>query len=118
MTADIQARVEAVLAEHAGAEIQTYPATSLQSLHCHCGRQVGWTPPERRAHVAAALADAGLLADDSESMLTRIRALVHSTEADQYRDQACRHTVEQPYADNRYVRLLDAIRAALAGRDA
>lgn len=51
-----------------------------------------------------------------EQRLSRIRDLVRAPEADRYRDEACRHVVAQPYADNRYVRLLDAIREAV--RDA
>jgi hypothetical protein len=49
-------------------------------------------------------------------LVRQIQALVESPEATQYRDEACRHVVNQPYADNRYVRLLDAIREVV--RDA
>lgn len=46
-------------------------------------------------------------------LVRRLEVLVRSPEANQYRDEACRHAVEQPYADNRYVRLLDAVREVL-----
>lgn len=49
-------------------------------------------------------------------LVRQIRDLVESPEANQYRDEACRHVVNQPYADNRYVRLVDAIREVI--RDA
>ena len=43
-----------------------------------------------------------------------VEALVFSEQADEYRAAACQHVVAQPYADNRYVRLLDDVRAAIA----
>lgn len=49
-----------------------------------------------------------------EGRLAQIRSLVTSAEAVQYRDEACRHAVAQPYADNRYVRLLDDVRAVVS----
>ena len=55
----------------------------------------------------------GEAAEAAEAKLTAIRELVHSAAADQYRDEACRGVVELPYASNRYVRLLDDVRALL-----
>lgn len=46
----------------------------------------------------------------AERVIERVKSLVESPEATTYRDEATRHVVAQPYADNRYVRLLDAIR--------
>lgn len=51
--------------------------------------------------------------DQDRAVLEQIRKLVHSPEAEERRNDACRHVVSQPYADNRYVRLLDDIREAL-----
>lgn len=46
-------------------------------------------------------------------LVRKLEALVDSPVAVQYRDEACRHAVDQPYADNRYVRLLDAVREVI-----
>lgn len=45
--------------------------------------------------------------------LDRLRMLVFSEEASRFRDEASRHVVGQPYADNRYLRLLDDVRRIL-----
>jgi len=50
---------------------------------------------------------------ERDALQERLEAIVRSPEADQYRDEATRHAVAQPYADNRYVRLLDDVRAVL-----
>ena len=55
-------------------------------------------------------------APEPGTLAAAVEALVNSAEAEKFRDDACRHVVQQPYADNRYVRLLDDIRALL--RDA
>lgn len=62
----------------------------------------------------AELEKARARAEAAESALAAVRALVTSEQANQYRDEACRGVVALPYASNRYVRLLDDIRAALA----
>lgn len=43
-----------------------------------------------------------------------VEAIVNSPEADMFRAAAFEHRVPQPYADNRYLCLLDAVRQALA----
>jgi hypothetical protein len=50
----------------------------------------------------------------AEDRLAQIAGLAWSTEASTFRDDACRHRVAQPYADNRYVRLLDSLRDVVA----
>ena len=46
-------------------------------------------------------------------LVAKIEALAHSPETDKYRDEACRGVVALPYASNRYVRLLDDLRALI-----
>lgn len=43
-----------------------------------------------------------------------VRRIVFSEEATRFRAQANKHTVGLPYADNRYVRLLDDVRGAVS----
>ena len=52
-------------------------------------------------------------AERAEAALADLRALAHSPESDKFRDEACRNAVALPYASNRYVRLLDDLRALL-----
>jgi len=52
-----------------------------------------------------------------DDLLAKVRAVAFAPQADQFRDEACRHAVKQPYADNRYVRLLDEIRDLVRGAD-
>lgn len=63
-------------------------------------------------HYAAFVGSEAALAR-AESALAAVRALVTSEQAEQYRDEACRGVVALPYASNRYVRLLDDLRAVL-----
>jgi len=51
-----------------------------------------------------------LAARDAE-WAVKLRRLAYAPETDVYRDEACRGTVQQPYANNRYIRLLDDLRA-------
>jgi hypothetical protein len=50
---------------------------------------------------------------ERDALRERLEAIVRDPQADLYRDEATRHAVAQPYADNRYVRLLDDVRAVL-----
>jgi hypothetical protein len=55
-----------------------------------------------------------LLARDTlRARVAAVERIVRDPQADTYRDEATRHAVAQPYADNRYVRLLDDVRAVL-----
>ncbi len=53
-----------------------------------------------------------------DDLRDRVAALAYSPEADEFRDQACRHAVVHPYTENRYVRLLDDLRAVLTASSA
>lgn len=70
-------------------------------------------PHEAVARIAAARYAAGEAAGRA-AVVERVDAVVHAPETDRFRAEANQHTVEQPYADNRYVRLLDDLRALVA----
>lgn len=58
------------------------------------------------------------LLDEVESLrgvVAAVEGLARSEQADRFRDEAARGVAQMPYASNRYLRLLDDLRAALDG---
>lgn len=54
-------------------------------------------------------------ADRDRAALDQVRTLLHSEQVEKFRDEAARGTVALPYASNRYMRLVDDLRAAIGG---
>lgn len=69
-------------------------------------------------HTPAVEAILAARAQPQDALAAAVEALVWSDDAKRWRDQAARGTAEMPYAANRYVILVDALRAALAGSGA
>lgn len=70
---------------------------------------------DREREIAeATLAEVRALHTRDRERLAKVEALVRGTEVDEWRREAAMGTAELPYANNRYFRLVDDLRAALA----
>ena len=70
-------------------------------------------PEDVEAHVERVTALLARERDEARAVVERVRALVRNEKADEFRAEAARGVAQLPYANNRYVRLLDDIRAVI-----